>query len=58
MNRKKHLGAIAAFAIALTGFAGVVTPVGPAAYASDRDDLVEKQKEQEKQIESTKSSRG
>ncbi len=56
MNRKKHLGAIAAFAIALTGFAGVVTPVGPAAYASDRDDLVEKQKEQEKQIESTKSS--
>ncbi|MGO1590982.1 MAG: murein hydrolase activator EnvC family protein [Ancrocorticia sp.] len=56
MNRKKHLGALAAFALALTSFAGVAGPMSPAAFADDRDDLVAKQKEQEKQIESTQSS--
>ena len=56
MSRKKHLGALAAFSLALTSFAGAVGSAGPAAYADDRDDLVQQQKDQEAQIESTKSS--
>ena len=43
MSRKKHLGALAAFSLALTSFAGAVGSAGPAAYADDRDDLVQQQ---------------
>lgn len=56
MSRKKHLGALAALTLILTGLAGFDPQSGGAAFADDRDDLIQQQKEQEKKIESTKSS--